>query len=329
LVRPDRIGDLMHVTPLLHALREQEPGVSVDVLARNPALQVLDGNPAVRRVLDTGWDDARIGTAISQGAYQAVVHLFPDRRLIQLCRQIPRSVCKSWIAWPGRHRRVVLHRSRSLKSEALYNADLLLPFFPSLRVEPRPWIFPSAQARARAAEMLPEPRVLLIPGSGHPAGSWPAERFAAVARSLRPELGWALVLWGPGEEDLAARVAKEGRAELAPATDLLLLAALFERAAVVVANETGPMHIAAAAGAPLVVVWDGSRAIRPRRWGHHFRPDIANLDPYDGSSDRLLDRQRRLANITVDQVVCLALTVAHRDLPASYAVSTTSGGGSP
>jgi heptosyltransferase-3 len=253
-----------------------------------------------------------LAAEIAAGGYDAVAHLFPDARLIALCAAIPRSVRKGWLPWPGRRRRVVVRRSRSRHSEALYNAELLRPWFPGLQVEPRPWIHPDATARARAVAIMPTPRPLLNPGSGHPHGSWPAERFAEVGRRLAPRLGAPLVLWGPGEEALARRVVAAGGGELAPATGLLELAALAERCAVMVSNDTGPMHIAAAAGAPLVVVWDGSRAIRPRRWGHHFRADIVNFDPFAGSEDAVEQRQRRLATVGVDQVAEAALSVARR-----------------
>lgn len=315
LVRADRIGDLMHVTPLLHALHQQLPSMQVDVLAKAPSTLVLEGNPAVGAVLDARWDDARLSAAIAAGRYDAVAHLFPEPRLIALCGAIPRSVRKGILPWGGRHRRVILRRSRSRQSEALYNADLVRSWFPTLRVDPRPWIHPSPAVLARAAELMPSPRPLLNPGSGHPEGAWPAERFAAVARALSASVGRALVVWGPGEEVLARQVAEAGNAELAPATTLLELAALAGRCAVMVTNDTGPMHIGAAAGAPLVVVWDGSRAIRPRRWGHAFRPDIINFDPYDGSGDDVAERQRRLATITVEAVVAAAKNIARLAAP--------------
>lgn len=314
LVRADRIGDLMHVTPLLEALREQAPLVAVDVLARSPALSVLRGNPGARRLLDARWEDAALQRAVEDARYDAVVHLFPDERLIRLCAPIPQSVRKGFLPWPGRHRRVVLRRSRSLQSEALYNADLVRPLFPDLRVDPRPRFYVDPAELERARAFVPAPRPVLNPGSGHPEGAWPAERFAEVARRLSAALGRALVLWGPGEEELARAVAEESGAELAPPTDFHLLAAIASRAAVFVTNDTGPMHIAAAVGAPLVVLWDGSRVIRPRRWGHSFRDDVVNLDPFDGTPDDPANRRRRLSSIEPGQVEAAARAVARARL---------------
>lgn len=314
LVRADRIGDLMHVTPLLEALREQEPSVAVDVLGRSPALSVLRGNPGVRGALDARWDDAALRRSLEEGRYDAVVHLFPEERLIRLCAPIPRSVRKGFVPWPGSHRRVILRRSRSLKSEALYNADLVRPLFPRLRVDPRPRFYLEPGALERARALLCTPRPVLNPGSGHPEGAWPGERFAEVAGLLAPSLGRALIAWGPGEEELARAVARASGAELAPPTDLHELAALAARSAVFVTNDTGPMHIAAAVGAPLVVVWDGSGVIRPRRWGHFFREDIANLDPFDGSPDDPASRRRRLLSVEPRRVAEAARAVARRSV---------------
>ena len=315
LVRADRIGDLMHVTPLLEALREQFPQTVVHVLGRRPALEVLRGNLAVRATLDARCDDVSLARAIEEGRYGAVVHLFRERRLVGLCRSIPSSVSKGWIPWPGRHRRLIVRRSLSRKSEALYNADLVRPLFPGLTVDPRPRFYPSTWALDQALALLPAPRPVLNPGSGHPSGAWPPERFAEVARRLAPKLGRALVTWGPGEEALARAVADASGAQLAPPTDLDLLGALATRAAVFVTNDTGPMHVAAAVGAPLVVVWDGSRVIRPRRWGHSFRADIVNLDPHDGTSDEPANRRRRLERVEPVHVMVAALAVARRAVP--------------
>ncbi|MGC4117858.1 MAG: glycosyltransferase family 9 protein [Myxococcales bacterium] len=100
---------------------------------------------------------------------------------------------------------------------------------------------------------------------------WPPEAFGHLAARLAQELGATpLVLWGPGEEELAQQVvdASQGRARLAPPTDLAALAGVFRRSALVVTNDTGPMHLAVATGVPVVAVLlaqDGAR------WSHSGR----------------------------------------------------------
>jgi ADP-heptose:LPS heptosyltransferase len=101
---------------------------------------------------------------------------------------------------------------------------------------------------------------------------WAPEAFGRLAAKLALELDLSpLVLWGPGEEALAKEVvvASEGKARLAPPTDLAALAGLFRKSALVVTNDTGPMHLAVATGAPVVAVLlaqDGARWSHPGRF---------------------------------------------------------------
>lgn len=104
------------------------------------------------------------------------------------------------------------------------------------------------------------------PGSQLASRRWPAERFAALADALAAE-GLKIVLTGTsGEAELIARVKRTMRAgalDLGGLTTLGGLAALVARARVVVANDTGISHIAAAVKAPSVIIASGSDA---RRW---------------------------------------------------------------
>ena len=75
------------------------------------------------------------------------------------------------------------------------------------------------------------------------------------------------MLWGPGEEVLAQQVADACDGTMAPPTSLAELAALFRRCAVVVTNDTGPMHLAVACSTPTVALFKGGE---PTRWGHAY-----------------------------------------------------------
>lgn len=99
----------------------------------------------------------------------------------------------------------------------------------------------------------------LIPGANSEGKRWPAERFASLARELVDRHGFTvLVNGGPAERELASFVASEaGRGERVVALPALggtlgSLKALLRRSRVVVSNDTGPRHMAAAVGAPLV-----------------------------------------------------------------------------
>jgi ADP-heptose:LPS heptosyltransferase len=109
---------------------------------------------------------------------------------------------------------------------------------------------------------------VLHPGASSPTRRWPAERFAAVGDALAAD-GLAVVLTGVhGERGLAAAVTAAMRApvvDLTGATSLGGLAALLRDAAVLVGNDTGSAHLAAAVGAPSVTVFLPGD---PVRWAH-------------------------------------------------------------
>src|SRR5205085_6833247 len=99
---------------------------------------------------------------------------------------------------------------------------------------------------------------LLNPGAGWPNKMWPPDRFGRLARELRARLRLTpIVLWGPGEEALARTVvdASDGAALLSPKTRVADLVALARGAAVMVSGDTGPTHLGAAVGTPLVGIY--------------------------------------------------------------------------
>lgn len=130
----------------------------------------------------------------------------------------------------------------------------------------------SERAKQIAAAAGHAPLVALNPGSREADDRWPARAFGELARRLKEDYGLApLVLWAPGEESFAREVvrAARGAAHLAPPTDLAQLAAVFRRSALVVTNDTGPMHLAVATGAPVLAVLmseDGARWSNPARF---------------------------------------------------------------
>jgi ADP-heptose:LPS heptosyltransferase len=106
---------------------------------------------------------------------------------------------------------------------------------------------------------------LLNPGAAWPNKRWPPERLAAIARELFARHGLkSVVLWGPGEEALASAVAAgaNGAAVVSPRTNIADVVALARGAAVMVSGDTGPTHIAAAVGTPIVGIYGPTRPAR-------------------------------------------------------------------
>ena len=129
----------------------------------------------------------------------------------------------------------------------------------SLRVPPGA----SRRVHARVAELgidQDRPWAVVHPGASAPSRRYPAESFAEVARALVHDHGWQLVFTGSGPDEVALveairRAACIDSPSLAGQLDLPCLAALLAMAPLVITNNTGPMHVAAAVGAPVVALY--------------------------------------------------------------------------
>ena len=107
------------------------------------------------------------------------------------------------------------------------------------------------------------------PGAAWPNKRWYTDRFGELAAFLREVRGFVpFVLWGPGEEPLARAVieSSNGTAVLAPATRLADLVEICRSAALMVSGDTGPLHIAAAVGTPIVSIFGPTDPARNGPW---------------------------------------------------------------
>jgi lipopolysaccharide heptosyltransferase II len=159
--------------------------------------------------------------------------------------------------------------------------------------------------RARVDEMLGavEGFALILPGTNWLTKRWPAERFAALVAPLREQFGLATVIaGGPDVTEIAEVILRSqsdlqvrphsnavahpgvnvrlgsdgGVLNLVGQTSLRELVALIDRAAVVIANDSGPMHIAAAMDKPLVTIFGPTN---PTRTGPYRRePSVVRVD---------------------------------------------------
>ncbi|MFL5520626.1 MAG: glycosyltransferase family 9 protein [Gemmatimonadales bacterium] len=154
----------------------------------------------------------------------------------------------------------------------------------------------------------------LFPGSNASSRRWASERFAEVARRLAEGGHRVIVFGGPGEEARSRRVAGDVALDLGGRTDLPTLAAGLASCRLVVSNDSGPMHLAAAAGTTVVAIWGAGepRETGPLGAGHRIvrhasLPCIAcrhNVCPRHGPGTYLPDADREcLALVTVDEVL--------------------------
>ncbi len=170
--------------------------------------------------------------------------------------------------------------------------------------------FPLSAVHSDAALAVREhaaggPIALLNPGAAWPNKRWTPERFGEVAAFLREVRGYVpFVLWGPGEEAVASAVvdASAGSARLAPPTRLADLVELCRAASLMVSGDTGPLHIAAAVGTPIVSLFGPTD---PERNGPWSATDV-NISRFHSCSCHYERRCHRsdwcLASITAAEV---------------------------
>jgi heptosyltransferase-1 len=270
LIRMSSIGDVVHTLPAAQALHAA--GHEVSWLVEPASRTLLDGHPALARVFvapPARRFSLRAALALVEDLQRERFDVALDLQGLFKSVMWARLSAARWSAGAGfRARReklssLFLHVRAAVPPEAVHVIDRNLAVLRAIGVDavgsraftlPRPahGALPEALAPVVARDFA-----LLNPGGGWPSKLWPAEAWGALAVEMQARGLTPLVVWGPGEEALAARVAgsSQGAAVVAPATTLLELAELARRAAVVVAADTGPLHIACAVGAPVVALF--------------------------------------------------------------------------
>jgi lipopolysaccharide heptosyltransferase I len=304
LVKLSAIGDVVHALPVAAALRAGLPQARLTWLVERREAAVLRGNPALSEIvpIDTrGWRRSRSMLSIAEttGALIALTrHLRASRfdvaidlqglvksGLITAATRAPLRI--GFAAAQCRESANTLFTNQRVTppETTRHVVDQYLSLLEPLGVRAHAVEFPlptDAGAETRVDEFLAsagvKPRdrlVVLNPGAGRPDKRWPIARFRGLARRLLDDAGAAvLVTWGPNELDDARAIADAGpttRAALAPPTDLDELLAVLRRASVVVAADTGPLHLAAALGTPCVGLYGPTSPGRNGPYGRAHR----------------------------------------------------------
>jgi lipopolysaccharide heptosyltransferase I len=289
IVKLGALGDIVHAIPVAAALRRAFPAARIDWLVSARHREILDLVPVVdRRLVINDRSAAESGT----GVLAAIRELRRSKYDVALDLQ---GLLKSaFFARSSGAARVIGFASHYVRERlarpfytevhdpgggGMYHPDethvlwtnlgLLEPL--GIRVaQPEFPLEPVESDVARdVAGQTGGRYVLLNPGAAWPTKRWPAARLAAVAVAMRDAHALAsVVLWGPGEESLARDVvaSSAGAARLSPPTSIADLVALCRGASLFISGDTGPAHIAAAVGTPIVGIYGPTRPSRNGPW---------------------------------------------------------------
>jgi len=160
-----------------------------------------------------------------------------------------------------------------------------------------------AEVWAETEAVVSRPMAVMTAGGGWGAKQWPAEHYGALAIELK-RMGLDVVVNAPRADDkVAARVVEaSGGAARAVACNVAGLIALMRRADLLVGGDSGPMHLAAAMGVPVVALFGPTSPERNGPWGPGAKRamrDAASVTSYK----RTHATEAGLANISVEQVI--------------------------
>ncbi len=298
VIRLDRIGDVVLSTPVLQALREAYPTAFIAMMVRPICRELVEGNPYLNEVILYDKDgqhrgiasSIRFGLGLRRFHFDTALVLHPTNRShwIPWLAGIPvRIGYDRKSGWLLTHR--MPHRKHEgTKHEAEYTLELLrvLPA-PALAKggpggitpsSPRPFVPVHPESGRRVEQLLHEhgvqagkTLVAIHPSASDSSKRWMAERFAEVAdRFIDAHQAQIVLVAGPGDVQHAQAVERAMRhrpINVAGKLSVGELAALLSRCRLLLSNDSGPVHVAAALGIPVVAIFGRNQpGLGATRW---------------------------------------------------------------
>ena len=330
IVKLGSIGDIVHTLPSLAAIRRALPGAEVSWVVERRAAEILRDNPLVDRLIELDTKALRRWRPVSgetllatrqqlrrlrasafdvaldfQGLLKsaAIARLSRAERSYGFARPALREPASRFLLTDTVNVPTninVIRQNLALAAGALgidvpeSGDEFEFPFGVSAEQE--------REAEAVAA-LVDEKYAILNVGGGWPTKLWSAERYGALADALFAQHKLrSFVTYGPGERELAESVVGASRSGAAQSLSLSLKGfyALARRASLYVGGDTGPTHLAVAAGAPVVGLFG------PTEWWRNGSPRAADLCVERTDINCRVDCHRRACSVWV----CMDIEVA-------------------
>lgn len=329
LIKPSAIGDVVHTLPILKLLRDRFPQSHISWLLTPACAGLLEGHPLLdeiilfeRKRLGASWrstsaarDLLGLAKELRGRAFDLVIDLQGLFRSGLFTRisgapvRVGFANAREW-AWLGYTHRIAVS---TMEQHAI---ERYLTLAESLGCPRGPvdFVFATDERDRQFVRNLlgsDDPYAVLVPGTNWPTKRWPIEYFKAMVKPLQDRFGLRSIAAGaPGEIDLAGMI--DGSLNLAGKTNLRQLTALLEGANLVICNDSGPMHIAAALGKPMVAAFGPTN---PVRTGPYLRADaIIRIDiPCSPCYSRTCSHQSCLKWLSIDAVLKQAATQLGQD----------------
>ncbi len=279
-LRCDRIGDMVLSTPALQAIKKRFPRSRLTVLAAPANHRVLDGHPAVDEVIVF---DARFLShplrflrqvhALRRRRFDLAVDPLIGLDLKSAAVALASGACLR-VGFGGAGREIFFNRPAPPPENGRHFVDATLDLLETVGVRateriPRLRLPEDAVAWARAwlaGHTRPGLAVIGVhPGAHYPSQRWPASHCARLIDAVRRELpGQPVLIGGPGDRETIRRIAASAEAAVPihVGEDLIRSFALIAQCDLLVCNNSGPLHAAAALGVPTVSFMGPTHAAR-------------------------------------------------------------------
>lgn len=273
------VGDAVMTTPAIAGIRQTFPRAKISLLVKPWVAGVFAGNPHVDEILLFNRDGPhsglsglfRLAQELRRARFDLAILLQNafEAALLAFLARIPHRIGYST---QGRGLLLTTMVVQDQSARQLHHVDYYQDLLRTLGWavgEREPNVYLSREAEERAEALLGgegvrpgETLVAFNPGSTYgSAKRWPADRYANLADRLVENLGVKVLLTGAQTDGGVAKAVRsaaqhpERVIDLTGRTDMQLLAAVLKRCAVFVTNDTGAMHVGAAAGVPVVAIF--------------------------------------------------------------------------
>jgi heptosyltransferase III len=303
VIRTDRMGDVILSTPVISAIKNAFPTAHTTMMVRQYTKDIVKGHPDLDCIIVDEPENEhkgfygffRLTKILKAKNFDTVLLLHPSLRLALLCyfAGIRTRVGTAFRAYSFLfNKRVKSHRKKSGKHECDLNLELAAAVGANTdKVDFKTHIPEQAEKSVmkKAHQLgldLTKPFMVIHAGSGGSALDWPLDKFGQLANRAAKDLKLQVVLTGTTSEkkqiDSVAMFAKINLIRLEGQLDIKELSYLLKKSSIVVANSTGPLHLADAVGAKVVGLYCPLQACRPQRWGPYSQLDSVVLPSIQG-----------------------------------------------